>query len=57
MILWLGEPMILKQMEDYVFFEQMIREILKEGNIGDGATMAPDAAGGTEARIIGIKHW
>jgi len=45
-------------MEDYALFEQMMREIL-EGNTGDGATasMVPAAAGGTEARIIGIKHW
>ncbi|KAF8656438.1 hypothetical protein HU200_060711 [Digitaria exilis] len=45
------------KMEDYALFEQMIREILKEGTIGDGATMGADAPGGTEARIIGIKHW
>jgi hypothetical protein len=46
-------------MEDYVLFEQMMGEILKEGNTGDGATaaMVPAAGGGTEARIIGIKHW
>ena len=58
MIAWLGEPIIWKQMEDYALFEQMMREIL-EGNTGDGATasMVPAAAGGTEARIIGIKHW
>ena len=46
-----------KQMEDYVLFEQMISEILKEGNKGDGATMAPSATSGTEARIVGTKHW
>jgi len=46
-----------KQIEDYVLFEQMIREILKEGSKEDGATMAPATTGGTEARIIGIKHW
>lgn len=47
------------KMEDYLLFEQMIMEILKEGNAGDGAPMAPAAASGidTEARIIGIKHW
>ncbi|OEL13275.1 hypothetical protein BAE44_0025707 [Dichanthelium oligosanthes] len=45
------------KMEDYELFEQMIREILEEGNTGDGATIVPVAAGGTEARIIGIKHW
>ncbi|KAJ1272277.1 hypothetical protein BS78_06G189800 [Paspalum vaginatum] len=46
------------KMEDYALFEQMIMEILKEGSKGDGATtMAAAAAGGTEARIIGIKHW
>jgi regulator of protease activity HflC (stomatin/prohibitin superfamily) len=47
------------KMEDYVLFEQMMGEILKEGNTGDGATaaMVPAAGGGTEARIIGIKHW
>ncbi|RCV34931.1 hypothetical protein SEVIR_7G209600v4 [Setaria viridis] len=45
------------KMEDYVLFEQMIREILEEGNTGGGATMGPAAAGSTEARIIGIKHW
>jgi len=58
MIVWLGEPIIWKQMEDYALFEQMMREIL-EGNTGDGATasMVPAATGGTEARIIGIKHW
>ncbi|KAG2573983.1 uncharacterized protein LOC120641426 isoform X4 [Panicum virgatum] len=46
------------KMEDYALFEQMMREIL-EGNTGDGATasMVPAATGGTEARIIGIKHW
>ncbi|RLM75504.1 hypothetical protein C2845_PM15G17600 [Panicum miliaceum] len=46
------------KMEDYALFEQMMREILKEGNTGDGATaaMVPTAAGGTEARIMGIKH-
>jgi hypothetical protein len=38
-------------MEDYALFEQMIREILEEGNRGGGATM------GTEARNIGTKHW
>ncbi|XP_066346519.1 uncharacterized protein [Miscanthus floridulus] len=51
------EAKTLKQMEDYVLFEQMISEILKEGNKGDGATMAPAATGGTEARMVGIKHW
>ncbi|EES11260.1 hypothetical protein BDA96_06G194200 [Sorghum bicolor] len=45
------------KIEDYVLFEQMIREILKEGSKEDGATMAPATTGGTEARIIGIKHW
>ncbi|GJN02078.1 hypothetical protein PR202_ga19396 [Eleusine coracana subsp. coracana] len=38
------------KMEDYVFFEQMIREILEEGNKGDISRT------NTEARI-GIKHW
>jgi hypothetical protein len=37
-------------MEDYVLFEQMIKEILQEVNKGDGARTD------TEARI-GIKHW
>ncbi|CAN6268879.1 unnamed protein product [Urochloa humidicola] len=45
------------KMEDYALFEQMIREILDEGNTGDGATMVPAAANSTEARSIGIKHW
>ncbi|CAL5015463.1 unnamed protein product [Urochloa decumbens] len=45
------------KMEDYALFQQMIREILEEGNAGDGATMVPSAADSTEARIIGIKHW
>jgi hypothetical protein len=40
-----------KQMEDYMLFEQMIREILEEGNRGDGARRNT-----TESRI-GIKHW
>ncbi|KQJ84033.1 uncharacterized protein LOC100821464 [Brachypodium distachyon] len=55
------------KMEDYMLFEQMIREILKEGNEGDGARrtetgitknskMVGIAASGAEARI-GIKHW
>lgn len=50
-----------------MLFEQMIREILKEGNEGDGARrtetgitknskMVGIAASGAEARI-GIKHW
>jgi len=46
-----------KQMEDYVLFEQMIREILREEKKGNGATIAPSATIGTEARIVGIKHW
>ncbi|CAL5030589.1 unnamed protein product [Urochloa decumbens] len=45
------------KMEDYVLFEKMIREILEEGNAGDGATMVPAAADSTEAQIIDIKHW
>ncbi|XP_062226429.1 uncharacterized protein LOC133924754 isoform X2 [Phragmites australis] len=55
------------KVEDYVLFEQMIREILKDGNEGDGAKMmgrditrnsrtVAAAASSTEARI-GIKHW
>ena len=44
-------------MEDYVLFEQMIREILREEKKGNGATMAPSATSGTEARIVGTKHW
>lgn len=47
----------LKQMEDYVLYEQMVREILMEGNGGDGSAMAATATGGTEAQIVGIKHW
>uniref|UniRef100_A0A0A9FRQ8 Uncharacterized protein n=1 Tax=Arundo donax TaxID=35708 RepID=A0A0A9FRQ8_ARUDO len=46
-------------MEDYVLFEQMIREVLKEGNKGDITTnskMVAAASSSTEARI-GIKHW
>ncbi|AQK45709.1 OSJNBa0084K11.10-like protein [Zea mays] len=48
----------LKQMEDYVLYEQMVREILMEGNGGDGSAIAAAATGGTtEAQIVGIKHW
>lgn len=47
----------MKQMEDYVLYEQMVREILMEGNGGDGSAMAAAATGGTEAQIVGIKHW
>ncbi|KAL5214659.1 hypothetical protein ABZP36_003811 [Zizania latifolia] len=49
--------------EDYVLFEQMIREILEEGYKGDRAWMERDtttngavATNSTEGRI-GIKHW
>lgn len=45
------------KMEDYVLYEQMVREILMEGNGGDGSAMAAAATGGTEAQIVGIKHW
>uniref|UniRef100_A0A804RLM6 Uncharacterized protein n=1 Tax=Zea mays TaxID=4577 RepID=A0A804RLM6_MAIZE len=45
-------------MEDYVLYEQMVREILMEGNGGDGSAIAAAATGGTtEAQIVGIKHW
>lgn len=48
----------MKQMEDYVLYEQMVREILMEGNGGDGSAIAAAATGGTtEAQIVGIKHW
>ncbi|KAG8065734.1 hypothetical protein GUJ93_ZPchr0004g38749 [Zizania palustris] len=49
--------------EDYVLFEQVIREILEGGNKGDRAWMERDittngavATNCTEGRI-GIKHW
>uniref|UniRef100_A0A804RKH8 Uncharacterized protein n=1 Tax=Zea mays TaxID=4577 RepID=A0A804RKH8_MAIZE len=46
------------KMEDYVLYEQMVREILMEGNGGDGSAIAAAATGGTtEAQIVGIKHW
>jgi hypothetical protein len=45
-----GAELFWKQMEDYVLFEQMIREVLQEVNKGDGART------NTEERI-GIKHW
>ncbi|TVU14910.1 hypothetical protein EJB05_38407 [Eragrostis curvula] len=46
------------KIEDYVLFEQMIREILDEGNKGDGATKMGrgNTRSNTEARV-GIKHW
>ncbi|KAL5216621.1 hypothetical protein ABZP36_008022 [Zizania latifolia] len=49
--------------EDYVLFEQMIREILEEGSKGDRAWMERDitmngaAATNSTERRIGIKHW
>lgn len=58
-VVWLDESsFFLKQMEDYVLYEQMVREILMEGNGGDGSAIAAAATGGTtEAQIVGIKHW
>ncbi|CAM0903373.1 unnamed protein product [Alopecurus aequalis] len=47
------------KVEDYMLFEQMIREILEEGNEGDkGSKMEKGITKNrwTEARI-GIKHW
>lgn len=46
-------------MEDYMLFEQMIREILEEGSEGDKARKMEKGIkkkNWTEARI-GIKHW
>jgi hypothetical protein len=57
-VTWWIEFFFLKQMEDYVLYEQMVREILMEGNGGDGSAIAAAATGGTtEAQIVGIKHW
>ncbi|XP_037486738.1 uncharacterized protein LOC119365228 [Triticum dicoccoides] len=49
------------KMEDYMLFEQMIREILEEGNegdkgINDNRMMVAASSRVAELRI-GIKHW